>query len=104
MDGPNVNLLFENKVESNLESINTSLRIGTCSLHTIHTAFRKYIMSLYSNTVNISGGKESTFDLHDFFKDLNFFFKLSSARWENYASLENVTNVVAQYAKKHVET
>ena len=46
----------------------------------------------------------STFDLHDFFKDLNFFFKLSSARWESYASLENVTNVVAQYAKKHVET
>ena len=46
----------------------------------------------------------STFDLHDFFKDLNFFFKLSSARWENYASLENVTNIVAQYAKKHVET
>ena len=105
MDGPNVNLLFENKVESNLESINTSfLRIGTCSLHTIHTAFRKYIMSLFSNIVNISGRKESTFDLHDFFNDLNFFFKLSSARWESYASLENVTNVVAQYAKKHVET
>ena len=28
---------------------------------------------------------------------------LSSARGEDYASLENVTNVVAQYAKKHVE-
>ena len=105
MDGPNVNLSFENKLESNLESINTSfLRIGTCSLHPTHTAFRKGIKSLYSNTINISGEKESTFDLDDFFNDLHFFFKLSSARREDYASLENATNVVAQYAKKHVET
>ena len=37
-DGPNINLSFENKLES--KSINTSfLRIGTCSLHPTHTAF-----------------------------------------------------------------
>ena len=101
MAGPNVNLSFENELESNLESINTSfLRIGTSSLHPTHTAFRKGIKSLYSNTINISGEKESTFDLDDFFNDLHFFFKLSSARREDYASLEIVTNVVAQYAKK----
>ena len=101
MAGPNVNLSFENELESNLESINTSfLRIGTCSLHPTHIAFRKGIKSLYSNTINISGEKESTFDLDDFFNDLHFFFKLSSARREDYASLETVTNVVAQYAKK----
>ena len=105
MAGPNVNLSFENELESNLESINTSfLRIGTCSLHPTHTAFRKGIKSLYSNTVNLSGEKESTFDLDQFFTDLHFFFKLLSARREDYASLENVTNVVTQYAKKHVET
>ena len=88
MDGPNVSLLYENKVE----------------LHPTHTAFRKGIKSLYSNTINISGEKESTFDLDDFFNDLHFFFKLASAKREDYASFENVTNVVAQYAKKHVET
>ena len=105
MDGPNVNLSFENKLESNLESINTSfLSIGTCSLHPTHTAFRKGTKSLYSNTINISQEKESTFGLDDFFNDLHFFIKLSRARREDYASLENVTNVVAQYAKKHVET
>ena len=88
MDGPNVNLSFENKLESNLESINTSfLRIGTCSLHLTHTVFRKDIKSLYSNTINISGEKESAFDLDDFFNDLHFFFKLSSARLEDYAPL-----------------
>ena len=94
-DGPNVSLSFENKLGSNLESINTSfLRIGTCSLHPTHIAFRKGIKSLYSNTINISGEKESTFDLDDFFNYLHFFFKLSSARRENYASLENVTNML----------
>ena len=36
--------------------------------------------------------------------DWPFFFKLSSARREDYASLENVMNVVAQYAKRYVET
>ena len=108
MDGPNVNLSFENKLEWNLESINTSfLKIGTLelwigSLHPTHTAFRKGIKSLYLNTINISGGKESTFDLDDFFNDLDFFFKLSSARREDYASIGNVTNIVPQYAKKHI--
>ena len=69
-----------------------------------HTAFQKGIKSLYLNTINISREKESTFDLDDFFNDLHFFSKLSSARQEDYASLENVTNVVRHYAKKHVET
>ena len=74
MDGPNVNLSFENKPESNLEIINTSfLRIVTSSLYPTHTAFRKGIKSLYSNTINISGENKSTFDLDDFFKDLHFF-------------------------------
>ena len=106
MDGPNVNLSFENKLESTLESINTSfLRIGTCSLHPTHIAFRKGIKSLYSNTINISGEKESTFDLEDFFNDLLFFFFNCLVQGGGgYASLENVTNVVTQYAKNHVET
>ena len=64
----------------------------------------KGIKSLYLNTINISGEKEPTFNLDNFFNNLHFFFKLSSARQEDYASFENVSNVVAQYAKKHVET
>ena len=99
MDDPNVNLSFENKLEPNVESIKTSfLRIGTCLLPT-HTAFRKVIKSLYWNTVNISGEQELPFDLDGFFNGLHFFFKLSSARQEDCASLENVTNVVVRYAK-----
>ena len=48
MDGPNVNLSFENNLESTLESINTSfLRIGTCSLHPTHTALKRYQESLF---------------------------------------------------------
>ena len=91
MDGPNVNLSFENKLESNLESINTSfLRIGTCSLHLTHTAFRKGIKSLYLNSINILREKESTFDLDDFFNDSHFFFKLSSVRQEDCASSHTI--------------
>ena len=56
------------------------------------------------NTINISGEKEPTFNLDNFFNNLLLFFKLSRARHEDYASFENVLNVVAQYAKKHVET
>ena len=59
MDGTNVNLSFQNKLESNLEGINTSfLRIGTCSLHPTCTAFRKGIKILYSNTIKIPEEKE----------------------------------------------
>ena len=72
-------------------------------MHPTHTAFQKGIKILYLNNINVSGEKESTFDLDDFFNYLHFFFKLSSARQEDCASLENVTNVVAQYTKKHVE-
>lgn len=105
MDGPNVNPAFENELASNLENINTYfLRIGVCPLHPTHAAFCRDIKKFYFNTVDVSGEKEiSTFDLDNFFNDLHFFYKLSSARREDYASLENDTNVVAQYAKKHVE-
>ena len=106
MDGPNVNLSFENKLSSNLDQTNSSfLRIGTCSLHPTHTAFRKGIKKLYFNTSDTTYENESpTFDLDELFNDFHFFFKLSSARREDYASIESITNVVAQYAKNHVKT
>ena len=48
--------------------------------------------------------KKGTFDVDDFFTDTHSFFKLSSARREDYTTLESVTGVAAEYAKKHAET
>ena len=48
--------------------------------------------------------KEGTFDLNDFLTDVHSFFNLSSARREDYTSLERVTDVVAEFAKKRAET
>ena len=94
MDGPNVNLSFENKLAASLDEMGTFfLRLGSCSLHPTHTAFRKGIKKLHQCV-----------DIDEFFTDIHFFFKLSSARREDYASLVNITDVVAEYAKKHAET
>ena len=91
MDGPHVNKCFQEKLLCDLEKeLDTSfLKLGTCSLHPVHTAFRK-------------GIKELSFWLDNCFNHIHSFFKLSSARRENYASLVSVTNVVAEYVKKHV--
>ena len=95
--------------------MNPSFRkLGSCSLHLIHSAFQKGIKQLFqgqvpSATSNSEGSgelpkKKGTFDLDDFFIDIHSFFKLSSARREDYTSLESVTGVVAEYAKKHGKT
>ena len=67
------------------------LKLGTCSLRPVHTAFRKGITKI-------------PFDYDKFFYELHFFKKNSSARRESYLSLQSVTNVVAEYAKKHAPT
>ena len=63
MDGPNVNLSFEKKLCRSMESdFNTSfLDMGTCSLHPVHTAFRKGVLKLEMN-------------VDEFFHDIFFFF------------------------------
>ena len=93
MDGPNVNLSFEKKLRSIMETTyeTSFLNFGTCSLHPVHTAFRK-------------GIKKLDFDVDEFFHDIHFFFKLSSARREDYPSLEETTKVAAPYALQHSET
>ena len=62
MDGPNVNLSFQEKLLADLavEEGKTFLKLGTCSLHPAHTAFRK-------------GIKKLTVDLDSFFVDIHFF-------------------------------
>ena len=86
-DGPNLSKKFASVLISQIEEEANSkiLNIGTFSLHPVYTSFRK-------------GLKKLNFDFSEFFHDVHFFFKLSSARREKYASLEELTNVVAKYA------
>ena len=48
--------------------------------------------------------KRLGFNLNEFFHDIHFFFKPSSARREDYASVEEVTEVAARYAMQLIET
>ena len=115
MDGPNVKLSFEEKLTQKLSEVDTSfLKLGSCSLYPVHSAFQKGFKQLFqgqvpSATPNSEGSgelpkKKGTFDLDNFFTDIHSFFKLSSAGCEDYTSLENITGVVAEYAKKYPET
>ena len=115
MDGPNVNFSSEEKFTQKLSEVYTSFhKLGLCLLHPVHSAFQKGIKELFqgqvsSATSNSEGSgelskKKGTFDLDDFFTNIRSFFKLSSARREDYTSLESVTGVVAEYTKKQVET
>ena len=96
-DGTNVNKNFasvfsEIEISEIEEETNSKvLNIGTCSLHPVHTSLRK-------------GLKKLNFDFDEFFYDVHLFFKLLSAHREDYASLGELTNVVAKYAMKHTST
>ena len=76
MDGPNVNLSFEEKLIGNLkgETGKHILKLGSCSVHPVHATFRKRVLIL-------------PLDFDSLFHDLNFFFKNSSAKitkgWKN---------------------
>ena len=71
MDGPNVNLRFEKELSSHLSK--SSEALGSCSLHPVHTAFKK-------------GLEEMGFPYESFFHDFSFYFHLSSARREDFKS------------------
>ena len=93
MDGPNVNKSFHQKLVHHLkEDVDTTvLDLGTCSLHPVHTAFRK-------------GISELTYDIDGFLEDLYFFFKYSSARKKDFLAIQDLTNVTAQFLKQPAET
>ena len=99
MDGLNINLSFENKFATNLEEMDTTfLRIGSCSLHLTHTAFQKGIKNfivarLMSKNHNIM-----------IFMTFLMIFLFQSARREDCVSLEAITNVANEYAKKQRKT
>ena len=69
----------------------------------MHSAFQKGIKKLFHGTIEAtsetSDKNQGRFDLDDFFQDIHFFFKLSSTRREDYASLEEVMGVTAENAK-----
>ena len=88
MDGPKVNLSFQEKLIDNLkgETGTNILKLGSCSLHPVHTAFEKGILVL-------------PLDFDSLFHDLRFFFKYSSARRVDYQGMEKFTIVTAEFAK-----
>ena len=72
-----------------LEEINiTLLMIGTCSLQPVHGAFSKGVKKFFQCTFqDISSSekyKTGSFNMNDFFQDVHFFFKCSSARREDF--------------------
>ena len=92
MDGPNVNLSFEKKLLVDFERKYSTkfLKLGSCSLHHVHNTYRKALQKL-------------DIDIDQFAYDVHF-FKLSSARREDYAALEELTNITAWYALQHVSS
>ena len=79
MDGPNVNLAFQNRVQSYLLTQNsTFLDIGTCPLHTIYNRFSKSVRVI-------------DFNIEQFIIDIIAFLELSAARREDYLKLEEIT-------------
>ena len=92
MDGPNLKKSFQKKLSKKLEENNNQfLNIGSCNLLKVHNAFRK-------------GLSELNIDLDQFACDIYLFFKLSSARREDYSDLGKITEVAAAYTVKHSST
>ena len=90
MDVPNVNLKFQNDLMNHFQETSgeSFLDIDTCTLHKVHTSFKKGVQKL-------------PVDIDQFAVDLHGFFKLSSARWEDYTKLQDVTEVTSQYILRH---
>lgn len=95
MDGPNVNKKFEKDLIKDLEMKKSSsfLSIGSCNLHTVNNGFGKGINVL-----------KEIVDLDQFAIDLNFFFKLSAARREDFEKVSSLTEITTQYMLKHCTT
>ena len=95
MDGPAVNLAFLRRLNAHLESEQCPplIDLGTCSLHPVHTAFRKAFESL-------------PFDVDHYVTDIYQWFKLSSARREDYRHVqaEDLEECVGKFFLKPVSS
>ena len=115
MDGPNVNLSFEDKLTDQFSEVDTSfLKLGLCSIYPVHSTFQKGIKQLFQGQVPSATSnsedfgerpkKKGIFDMDEFFTDIHSFLTLSSTIREDCTSLESVTGIVAEFTKKHAET
>lgn len=96
MDGPNVNLAFKRKLESELMKKGVSLiDVGSCPLHTCSNAFLEGLKVLTL---------ESSIDFDQFVLDLFGFFKLSAKRIKDYFEVESFTEIQGRRMMKHVST
>ncbi|KAG4075503.1 hypothetical protein HA402_003328 [Bradysia odoriphaga] len=93
MDGPNVNKKFHRELEEDLKQLYGKyiLKTSTCSLHPIHTAFKK-------------GLSKIAFDYDKFSQDLHFFFKHSAARREDYNFVNLESDIEAHVMLRHVSS
>ena len=83
MDGPNVNLKFQESLKQHFEETTGEkfLDIDTCTLHKVHSSFKKGVALL-------------PIDINQFAVDLHGFFKLPAACREDYSTMEELTEVI----------
>ena len=87
--GPNVNLKFQSNLKTHFKEsyYKEFLDIDTCTLHKVHALFKKGVLQL-------------PIAIDNFAVSLHGFFKLSSARREDYSHLEDVSEVTAHYVHR----
>ena len=85
MDGPNVNSKFEKDLYTQIyDRYGVSfLMLGSCGIHITNNGFRK-------------GVTEFGFDVETFVHDINFYFKMSAARRQDYKLMEMFTEIEAK--------
>ena len=87
MDGPNVNLKFQQDLAKCFDEKSVSFfNIDTCLLHKVHRSFKHRVKSL---------------PIDQFTVDLHGFFKFLSTRREDYKEMEDGTDFAADYALRH---
>ena len=94
MDGPSVNLLFQRKLEKELEKKNKQLiEVGTCPLYTVSNAFLEGLKALAG---------EMEIDLDQFVLNLFVFFICQKIK--DYFDVQSFTEVQGRRMMKHVTT
>ena len=90
MDGANVNLKFPKDLAKCFNKKGVPfLNIDTCLLDKVHGSLKHCVKSLLV-------------DIDQFAVDLHGFFKLSRTQREGYKEIEDVTDVTAHYALRHL--
>lgn len=94
MDGPKVNLKFENDLVAELKSVHnkTILNVLTCNLHPVHNAFAEGLK------------KSITFPYDKFAIDLHFSFKHSAARRGDFVLCNLASELDISFMRRHVSS